>query len=642
MVVESINWMAGGPQGSGVDTASTIFGRACGYGGLYVYGRREYHSNIKTMHSYFHQRVSKQPILANVSDVNLLAAFDAETVVRHVDEVVSEGGIIIDSRDLNVNVHKDIATFSEEYKAQIRDFQEQNGVGDTINEFLSYAKSKRIQVYPVPYMDLLSQIGKQLNIEKISMLTRMINVLTIGVSFALLKYDRKLVQDAIKSTFHEKIANMNLTAVEMAYDYTEKNFDVNAFKYKLEKQPITESRIFLTGNQAVAMGKALGGCRVQTYYPITPAADESEYLEAHEILKTKNGSQEAIIVLQTEDEIAAVNAASGACLAGTRAATSTSGPGFSLMAEGLGWAGNNEVPLVITYYQRGGPSTGQPTRHSQQDLRFAMHAAHGEFARIIVASGDIEECFYDAAEVFNLAEKYQMPVIHLLDKGMANSSQTYPMFDYSKVKIDRGLIVGEKELEGKIYKRFQYTETGISPRAFLGTKNAVQWYSGDEHNEMGNINEEPLNRRRMMDKRIGKLELVAREVPADFKFHFYGSEDAENIIVSWGSPKGAILEAIDQLKAEGHNMGYIQVRMLLPFPAAEIKQLLSGKKRIIDIEDNHDAQLGGVVAEQIGIKPTHYILKYTGRPMMTTEVYQALKAIITDQAPQRQVLMLGA
>ena len=139
-------------------------------------------------------------------------------------------------------------------------------------------------------------------------------------------------------------------------------------------------------------------------------------------------------MLQTEDEIAAVNSASGACLAGARAATSTSGPGFSLMAEGLGWAGNNEVPLVITYYQRGGPSTGQPTRHSQQDLRFAMHAAHGEFARIILASGDIEECFFDAAEVFNLAEKYQMPVIHLLDKGMANSSQTYPVFDYCKSK----------------------------------------------------------------------------------------------------------------------------------------------------------------------------------------------------------------
>ena len=185
---------------------------------------------------------------------------------------------------------------------------------------------------------------------------------------------------------------MNLTAVDQAYDYAEKNFNVNSLKYKLEKQDINEARIFLTGNQAVAMGKVLGGCRIQTYYPITPAADESEYLESHEILKTRK-EENAIVVLQTEDEIAAVNSASGACLTGARAATSTSGPGFSLMAEGLGWAGNNEVPLVITYYQRGGPATGQPTRHSQQDLRFAMHAAHGEFARIILASGDIKECF---------------------------------------------------------------------------------------------------------------------------------------------------------------------------------------------------------------------------------------------------------
>jgi len=296
---------------------------------------------------------------------------------------------------------------------------------------------------------------------------------------------------------------MNLAAVDDAYGYAEKNFNVASFKHKLEKQENTQPRIFLTGNQAVAMGKVLGGCRVQTYYPITPAADESEYLEAHEILKTRQG-QEAIIVLQTEDEIAAINSASGACLAGARAATSTSGPGFSLMAEGLGWAGSNEVPVVITYYQRGGPATGQPTRHSQQDLRFAMHAAHGEFARIILASGDIQECFFDAAEVFNLAEKYQMPVIHLLDKAMANCSQTYPVFDYSKVKIDRGEVVGEKELEGKQYKRFQFTETGVSPRAFLGTKNAVQWYSGDEHNEFGNINEETENRRKIMDKRLKK------------------------------------------------------------------------------------------------------------------------------------------
>ena len=641
MVVESVNWMAGGPQGSGVDSASTIFGRACGYGGLWVFGRREYHSNIKTMHSYFHQRVSKQPTLANIKDVNLLASFDAETIVRHVNEVANEGGIIVDSRDLEVNVLTGIPTFSEEYKNQIREFIKENNLGENINDFLNYAKKKNIQIYSVPYMDLLKQIGETLKIEKVSMLSKMINVLTIGISFALLNYNRKLVEDAIKATFHEKIATMNVTAVDQAYDYAEKNLNVNSFKYKLEKQDSNEQRIFLTGNQAVAMGKVLGGCRIQTYYPITPAADESEYLESHEILKTKKG-EEAIIVLQTEDEIAAVNSASGACLTGARAATSTSGPGFSLMAEGLGWAGNNEVPLVITYYQRGGPATGQPTRHSQQDLRFAMHAAHGEFARIILASGDIKECFYDAAEVFNLAEKYQMPVIHLLDKGMANCSQTYPIFDYTKVKIDRGEIVTEKDLEGKEYKRFRFTETGVSPRAFLGTKNAIQWYSGDEHNESGNINEEPVNRRRMMEKRIGKLDLVDKEVPLEMKVNFFGDKDSENIVVSWGSPKGAIIESLNQLKDEGLSLGYIQIRMIHPLPSAYLKQMLQGKKRIIDIEENITAQLGGIITEHTTIKPNFYILKYTGRPMMTTEVYEAIKLILKDKAPERQVLMLGA
>jgi 2-oxoglutarate ferredoxin oxidoreductase subunit alpha len=641
MVIESINWMAGGPQGSGVDTASTIFGRACGYGGLYVFGRREYHSNIKTMHSYFHQRISKQPTLANISDVDLLAAFDAETIVRHVGEVVSEGGIIVDSRDLNVDVLKDISTFSEDYRKQVHDYMGENNIGGTVNDFLDYAKSKNIQVFPVPYMDLLKQIGEALKIEKVSMLSKMINVLTIGISFALFKYDKKLVENAIRATLHEKLVDMNVTAVDYAYDYAEKNLNLNNFKHKLETLATVEPRIFLTGNQAVAMGKVLGGCRVQTYYPITPAADESEYLESHEILKTRKGD-EAIIVIQTEDEIAAINSASGACLAGARAATSTSGPGFSLMAEGLSWAGNNEVPVIITYYQRGGPSTGQPTRNSQQDLRFAMHAGHGEFARIILASGDIKECFYDAAEVFNLAEKYQMPVIHLLDKAMANCSQTYPVFDYANVKIDRGLIVTEEELEGKEYKRFRFTETGVSPRAFLGTKNAVQWYTGDEHNESGNINEEPPVRMRMMEKRIKKLDLVDKEVLLEMKVNFFGDEDSENIVVSWGSPKGAIIEAVDQLKAEGFSVGFIQVRMIHPLPSAYLKQVLGGKKRVIDIEDNITAQLGGVITQYVGIKPNFYILKYTGRPVMTTEVYDAIKLILTDKAPERQVLMGGA
>jgi 2-oxoglutarate ferredoxin oxidoreductase subunit alpha len=642
MVNDSVNWMAGGPQGSGVDTAANILGKACGYGGLYVFGRREYHSNIKGLHSYFHLRISPKKVMANVNDVDLLAAFDAETVVRHLNEVTPKGGVIVDTKDMNTKV-LDVPTFPPEFREEIQKFMKNKEIGPTLSDWLNNAKQRNVKVFPVPYMNLLNQIGEQLGIERISRITRMINVLTIGVSFALLKYERDLAEKAVKTTFAEKgkIADMNVLALNTAYDYAEQNFK-DDFNHKLKKVDITEERLFISGNQAVAMGKVLGGCRVQTYYPITPAADESEYLEAHQILKTSSGEDEAIVVIQTEDEIAAVNSASGAALAGARAATATSGPGFSLMVEGLSWAGNNEVPLVITYYQRGGPATGLPTRHAQGDLRFAIHAGHGEFPRIILASGDIQECFYDAAKVFNLAEKYQMPVIHLLDKAMANCSQTYPIFDYSKFKIDRGEIFTEKELEGKEYKRFRFTETGVSPRVMLGTKNGLHWYTGDEHNEIGHISEEPFNRRRMVEKRMKKLELVQKEVQVEDKFNFYGDENSENIVISWGSPKGAIVESLDVLRQEGFKVGFIQLRLIHPLPTEEVKKALEGKKRIIDVENNFLGQLGSLVKEATGIAPNYHVLKYTGRPMTTTEVCEALRSILTDKANEREVLMFGS
>ena len=641
MIVDSVNWMAGGAQGSGVDTAANIFGKACGYGGLYVFGRREYHSNIKGLHSYFHLRISPDEILANINDVNLLAAFDAETVVRHLNEVVPEGGVIIGSQQVNTKV-LDIPTLPPEFKAELIKFMKENSIGETLNDWLNHAKQRNVSVFPVPYMELLNQIGEKLGIEKISKITRMINVLTIGVSFALFKYDRTLAEKAVREIFavKGKIADMNALALNHAYDYAEEHFK-NSFKHRLEKKGVAEERLFLTGNEAVAMGKVLGGCRVQTYYPITPAADESEYLEAHQIMKT-GGEDEAIVVVQTEDEIAAINSASGAALAGARAATSTSGPGFSLMAEGLSWAGKSEVPVVITYYQRGAPATGLPTRNGQSDLRFVMHAGHGEFPRIILASGDIQECFYDAAKVFNLAEKYQIPVIHLLDKAMANCSQTYPVFDYGKFKIDRGNLLTEKDLEGKEYKRFRLTETGISPRVVLGTKGGVHWYTGDEHNEFGHISEEPLNRRLMMEKRMKKLDLVEKEVPAEDKLKFFGDPNSENVVVSWGSPKGAIIESIDLLKQEGLSLGFVQMRLLNPLPTEEVKKALADKKRIIDIEDNYLGQLGGVIKEKTCLAPNFHILKYTGRPMTTTEVHAALKKILTGKAAEREVLMFGS
>jgi 2-oxoglutarate ferredoxin oxidoreductase subunit alpha len=639
--MKDINWMAGGPQGAGVDSAANIFGRACGYGGLYVFGKREYHSNIKGLHSYFHLRVADHEVQANVNDVDLLAAFDAETVIRHIGEVVPNGGIIVDKEQIGTKVFN-IPTLPIEFKNELRKYMEQKGLGDTLSDFLEGARKAGVHVFQVPYMDLLKQTAAKLGIDKISTVMRMINTLTIGISFSLLDYDQNLVEKAIRAIFSDKpkIAEMNIVALKEAYNYTEQKFK-DGFPHRLEKIDMSEQRIFLSGNQAVAVGKVLGGCRIQTYYPITPAADESEYLEAHEILKTKAG-EGAIVVVQTEDEIAAINSASGAALAGARAATSTSGPGFSLMVEGLSWAGNCEVPVVITYYQRGAPATGLPTRFGQADLRFVVHAGHGEFPRIVLASGDIKECFYDAAVAFNYAERYQLPVIHLIDKAMANSSQTYPVFDVDKFKIERGDIVGETELQGQAYKRFSFTETGVSPRVFLGTRNGVHWYTGDEHNEVGHISEEPLNRDMMVEKRMRKLEMIDRKIPVEEKINFFGDKNCKNVIVSWGSPKGAILESLSRLSAEGFSLGFMQLRILHPLPKQHVVDALRTAEKIIDVENNYMGQLGGIIKEETGVSPNFYVLKYNGRPMSTTEVYDALSRILRGQASRRQVLTYGS
>jgi 2-oxoglutarate ferredoxin oxidoreductase subunit alpha len=641
LTTEELNWMIGGPQGSGVDTAANIFGRACGYGGYHLFGKREYHSNIKGLHSYFHFRISEKPVAANVNAVDLLAAFDAETVTRHTVEVVPGGGIILEKDDLGIEF-SDIQTLPRKFLEEFKEYRESEGIGKTVGDLVEAAKHRDVQVYPVSFLDLLKDVADELGIEKLSKVTKMKNVLAIGLSFSLLGYEASLVEKAIKTVFSDKpkIADMNVLAFNKAYDHAKQTFG-DGFARKLKKLDVEEERIFLSGFQAVALGKILGGCRMQSYYPITPAADESEYLEAHEVFELQNGDG-AVVVIQTEDEIAAVNMASGAALAGVRVSTATSGPGFSLMVEGLSWAGNNEVPIVITYYQRGAPSTGLPTRHGQDDLKFAVNAGHGEFPRIVLASGDMQESLFDAANAFNYAEKYQMPVIHLIDKAMANSTQSYAPFDFSQVHIDRGKVLSSWDPEKGDYRRFQFTDSGISPRAFLGTNKALMWYTGDEHNELGHISEEPTNRNRMMEKRMHKLDFAHREIPLKEKVNIFGPEGAETIVVSWGSPKGAILEASEMLNDEGFDLTFIQVRLIHPLPKEKIRDLLKKATTKITVEMNYSGQLASLISEHTGILMDHYVLKYNGRPMTTTEVYGALKKILQGEAPKRQVLTYGS
>jgi 2-oxoglutarate ferredoxin oxidoreductase subunit alpha len=312
------------------------------------------------------------------------------------------------------------------------------------------------------------------------------------------------------------------------------------------------------------------------------------------------------------------------------------------MVEGLSWAGNCEVPVVVTYYQRGAPATGLPTRFGQADLQFTVHAGHGDFPRIVLASGDIEECFYDAALAFNYAERYQMPVIHLIDKALANSSQTYRFFDTGSFKIERGAILGESELKDQQYRRFEFTESGVSPRVFLGTRNGVHWYTGDEHNEVGHISEEPANRDMMVEKRMRKLETADREIPMGEKLKVFGDEESENLVVSWGSPKGAILEAMNKLTQEGLSLKFLQIRMIHPLPKEHVAELLKNATKIITVENNYSGQLAEIIREKTGIQTNFRILKFNGRPITTTEVYGALKKVLLGQAPERQVLTYGS
>src|SRR5881296_1387625 len=397
-------------------------------------------------------------------------------------------------------------------------------------------------------------------------------------------------------------------------------------------------------------------CRRSTSTGST-ASDESEYIEANQIVATREPAADpaeeesavaketgSVLVMQTEDEIAAVTMAIGAALTGARSATCTSGPGFCLMMEGIGWAGINEVPLVITLYQRCGPSTGMPTRHEQGDLRFALHAGHGESPRIVLASGDFEECIRDGFLSFNYAERYQMPVIHLVDKALANSYATITPPDLSDLRIERGALALANNGYSKDnpYKRFDLGNGPVSPRAFLGQEGTMFWNTGDEHEEHGHITEDPAVRNAMMEKRFAKLDLAAKEIPRDVKIRYFGPKDATTLIVSWGSTKGALLDALDRLWAEGAKIGYLHVRLINPFPTDEILPYLAKAKRRIGIEMNFGAQLAGIVREHTGVEMTHFILKYNGRPMSNTELYDAIQAVLRKKAAKRTVLTRGS
>lgn len=634
---DRLSWVVGGPQGSGVDSAATIYARSVAEGKLYVYGEREYYSNIKGEHSYYTVLTSTKRIRSRVSSVHILATFEEETIAKHAFDVLPGGAIIYDPAS-EATLLKDIPTLEDTVRKEL-----QNRVGKidaSIRDILHQASSSGVKLVPVPYNDLISETAKRIGLEP-SKLSRAVNVMAVSASLSLLKYPEKHIEAAITSVFSGKQAVVaeNIEASRTAYEYASRFRE--GISFTLKDQDNGNSMLLLQGTQSVALGKIAGGERFQSYYPITPASDESFFLEEYETLGRGKDSKDYIIVMQTEDEIAAVTMAIGASLAGLRASTATSGPGFSLMMEGIGWAGMNEVPLVITLYQRGGPSTGLPTRSEQADLLFALNSGHGELPRIVLASGDIEECFYDAVKAFNYAERYQVPVIHLVDKSIANSTASVPPFDMSKVKIERGKLFAGNNGS---YKRFLFTEDNISPRSFLGQEGGISWYTGDEHDEVGHITEDPLLRRKMMEKRMSKLQLAAKEIPLSDKLHYYGPSNPDMLIIGWGGTKGVALDALEMLTSEGYSAAFLQVKLMSPFPAEEVAKVMDSAKDSAAVESNYSAQLKQLIAQKTGRIIPREIVKYTGRPIAVDELHDSLVRMIKDgeMKVKREVLVNGA
>ncbi len=638
-----IMWVIGGPQGGGIDTGANVFMRAVARAGYYVIGDREYFSNIKGRHSYFMVRVSDEPRGGLLSPIDVLVALDAETVFTHFQDIKRGGYVIVDSSTFNTKLDQ-LQYMEDELKERLREFLSKAGIEPTVKGIIDYLRSNGVNVLVLHYADLLQEVRKRLHdVDLPSLIGRYSNVVMTAYSTSIMGLPIDYVFKGLEDVFtgrRGKLLEYNKAIVEVVYEYAK------PIKSNITLTPIKRDvrAIIINGNEAVAIGKILGGLRFQTYYPITPAADESTFIEAHDTVSLDPVTEEAkalekagIVVVQTEDEISAINMAIGAGIAGARSATATSGPGLSLMVEGVGFAGMNEVPVVITHYQRGGPSTGMPTRNSQADLRFVMHMSHGEFPRIVIASGDHREAIEDAFKALNWAERYQMPVFHLVDKALANSYVTVIWdIDKSKLKIDRGLIVTKDEND---YRRFRITKDGVSPRSIPGL-GPVFWLTGDEHDEFGHITEDVVTRTEMYEKRMKKLELADREIPIEDRARLYGPETADITIVGWGSTKGAILDAINMLSKEGYRVNFLQLKMFIPFPTEFVKNVLSRGQLIIDIESNYDAQAAGVIREKTGIEIKHKVIKLTGRPIFVDEVYDSVKKILKD-GDERIVLMRG-
>jgi 2-oxoglutarate ferredoxin oxidoreductase subunit alpha len=557
-----------GQAGQGIQTVEFLLTRVLKLAGYNVFATKEYMSRIRGGANSTEIRISAKKVSAMVDRIDILIALD-KGAMRHVKKRMSTQTLVLAEKEI---------------------------VGSDLEK-------SEYTFFDVPFTKIAIEIGSKIYS----------NIVAVGTITALFSAPLDGVTSFIKQFFSAKsreVIENNIKAAEAGYKFGRGLVDLNGLEFAITANPEVKNEILLGGAEAVALGAIAGGCNFVSSYPMSPSTPVLTFL-------AKYGRDFGIIVEQAEDEIAAMNMAIGAWYAGARAMVTTSGGGFALMIEGLSLAGMLEMPMVIHLGQRPGPATGLPTRTEQADLNLALYAGHGEFPRIILTPGTLEEGFYLTQKAFNLADKYQVPVFILTDQYFIDSYYNIPSLDLSALKVEKYIIKTSKE-----YKRYQLTSSGISTRGIPGLGEGLVVVDSDEHDEEGHITEDLDLRVKMVNKRLGKTDLIKNEIiPPELA----GPRDYGNLVVCWGSTYNIVKEALVELGRD--DTAFLHYKQVFPLHTDTADYLRKADKSII-VEGNATGQLGNQIKLHTGIDIDDRILKYSGLSFSVEEVAHKLKAVL--------------
>jgi len=584
----------GGAAGDGVASAGNTLALAVARQGQAVYAYNAYQSVIRGGHSWLRLRISAKKPLNHGDQVDALVALNQDTLDRHLQELVGGGVALYNSAKLQP----------------------------------SYEPPVGVQLCPLPVPDLTAAYKT---------LPVMQNTVAVGAVIGLMGLDFRGLESVLESTFAKKphVVKVNMEAAKAGYDYAAAHFT----PLSAQLQPTSQKWALVMGNELMAMGAALAGCKFYCAYPMSPATHILEWFAAH-------GKEMGICVRQVEDEISVINMSIGAAHMGARSMCATSGGGLALMTEAIGLSGMLETPVVVVNVMRAGPSTGVPTKTEQGDLNQAFGASQGDFPRIIIAPLSMTDCFTTPALAFNVGDRFQCPVIILSDLLMAEGNETVdPALLDVDFQIDRGDLItaasgaGNRREAGEPYLRYKDTESGISPRAVPGVPGHLHVAASDEHDEDGviisDVYTDTVRRKKMADKRLRKMATVLEHLPAPT---LEGSLDAEVTLVGWGSTWGVLTEAVEQLNREGISTSHLQIKFLVPFHITEVSAILGKSRRVIVVENNQSGQFARHLRAETGIVAQGHIRKYDGEPFEPKHIVAAVKELLANGTELIEVL----